>query len=477
MGDMKNYSLREAKEKTGLSARKVAFLIRKGLIEPIIEEGKVLVSENELQRYLSLPKSEKKKHHVSFLKSLGPGLITGAADDDQSGVVTYSQVGARFGLSLSWMAIYLLPMMTAVQETCARIGLVTGHGLAKTLSKYYKKPIVFFLVFLLIITNTINIGADLGAMSAVLGLLLPINYYLGLLIVTGIMIFLVIKFKYHQYARILKWLTVVLFSYIFAGILSSPDWPAVLRNIVVPKISLSTDYLMAIVAVMGTTISPYLFFWQTSEEVEEEHDKKVLEHQRVALKTEIKEMRKDTYTGMSMANLVFLFIVITTATVLFNNGVHNIETARDAALALKPFAGDLSYLLFAIGMIGIGFLAIPVLAGSSAYAIAEIFKWREGLYRKYSSAKGFYGVIIYSMLIGALINVLGINPMKALYYSAVINGITAPILLYFIFKIGNDKKIMGDFSSPGWIKVVGFSTTVLMSVAAILLIILSAIGG
>lgn len=468
---MKNYSLKEIERAFNLSERKLSFLIRKDLLEPIIEEGKLLVSESEIQRYLGLPKAEKKKHHQSFLKSLGPGMITGAADDDNSGVISYTQVGAQFGLSLSWMAAYLLPMMSAVQETCARIGIVTGKGLATSLTRRYRKSVVTFLVILLFITNTINIGADIGAMSSVLSLLFPVSFFVGAVLITGLIIFMVMAFSYHRYAKILKWLTLSLFAYIFAGILSRPDWLEVAKHIAVPTVQFNRDFLMAVVAVLGTTISPYLFFWQTSEEVEEERDKKVLsDHHKLAIKHEIKAMRKDTFLGMTLANIVFLFVVITAATVLSANGVKTIESAADAAQALRPFAGDLSYFLFSIGMIGVGLLAVPVLAGSSAYAIAEVLKWREGLYQRYSHARGFYGIIIFSLVVGLLMNFSGINPMKGLYYAAIVNGITAPPLLYFIFRIGSDKKIMGDFTSPRWVRIWGTITTILMGLSALLLI-------
>jgi NRAMP (natural resistance-associated macrophage protein)-like metal ion transporter len=423
---------------------------------------------------LNLPEIDRKKHHTSFLKTLGPGVITGASDDDPSGIGTYSTVGARYGLALTWLALYLLPMMTAVQETCARIGIVTEKGLAGSINKRFGKKVIVVLVILLVIANTINIGADIGAMVASFQLLAPINFAFGAILLTLIILFLEIKVSYHRYAKVLKWLTISLLSYILVAIIIQPNWLDVLKSLSIPKIQFNRGYIAAMVAVMGTTISPYLFFWQTSEEVEEERDKKILaDHHKIAIRQEISDMRKDTLIGMSYANIVFLFIVIATAFVLFNNDIHNIESAEQAALALKPLAGNAAYLLFTIGIFGVGLLAVPVLAGSSAYAIAEVFKWHEGLYKKYSHAKGFYGVIMVSLLIGLAMNFLGINPIKALYFAAIVNGVTAPILLYYIFKIGRDKKIMGEFVNPRWVNLWGTITVLLMGGASIVLLLMT----
>lgn len=469
----KNYSLKELERNFDIPIRKAAFLIKKGLLIPEIKNGKLFVLEDEIKRYLALPETEQNEHHKSFLKTLGPGIITGASDDDPSGIQTYSTVGSAYGLSLSWLALYLLPMMTAVQETCARIGIVTGKGLARALSQKYSKIILLPLIFLLVLANTINIGADIAGMTASIQLLWPkINFYLLAIVLTAVMIFIEVKFKYHNYAKFLKFLSFSLLAYIVTGIIIEPNWLEVARAISVPKINFSPEFLAAIVAVMGTTISPYLFFWQTSEEVEEKRDQKVLsDHHRLAIKAEISDMRKDTVVGMSLANVVFLFIIITTAFVLHNNGITQIETAAQAAEALKPLAGDFAYMLFALGILGTGLLAVPVLAGSSAYAISEIFRWHEGLSKNYSKAKGFYGVIVVSMVVGLLMNFIGINPIKALYYAAIVNGITAPVLLIFIFLLGRDKKILGEFVNPRWVNVWGFITTILMLIAAIALFV------
>jgi Mn2+/Fe2+ NRAMP family transporter len=474
---MKQYTLKEIEKLFDIPARKMAFLIRKEIVEPVIESGRLFVSEEEIKNFLGLPKDKKKKAHVSYLRTLGPGVVTGASDDDPSGVITYSYVGSTFGLSLSWLAIYLLPMMSAVQETVARIGIVTEKGLSGAIGKHYGRKILYPLVFLLVVANTINIGADIGAMVASFQLLVPINFYIGAIVLTLGMLMLEIFMPYHKYAKVLKWLTLSLAAYIITGFIIRPDWLDVLRSMSVPVIKLNTAYIAALVAVMGTTITPYLFFWQASEEVEEKRDRGVLsDHTRIATNREIKEMRKDTYIGMALANIVFLFIVITTAFVLYDNGITNIDSAQEVASALEPLAGSNASLLFTLGIFGVGLLAVPVLAGASAYAIAELFKWKEGLNRKYSQAKGFYGVIIASMLVGLSMNFLGINPIKALYLAAIVNGMIAPILMFFIFKIGRDKKIMGEFTNPRWVNIWGYIATALMSISAISLIIFSILG-
>jgi len=469
-----NYTLRDAEKDFGISVRKLSYLIRKDIIEPIIEDGVLLIHYKELEKYLKLPRKIRAKHHVSYLKTLGPGLITGASDDDPSGIGTYSTVGSAYGLSLSWLALYMLPMMIAVQETVARIGIVTEKGLAGAIGKHYGRKILYPLVILLLIANTVNIGADIGAMAASFQLIFPVNFYLGAIILTLFMILLEIFLPYHKYAKILKWLTISLIAYIITGFIIKPDWIAVGKSIAIPNINFTAPFLAAMVAVMGTTITPYLFFWQASEEIEEERDKGVLsDHRAIATKQEVKEMRKDTFLGMALANIVFLFIVITTAFVLHQNGILDIDSAQKAAMALKPLAGNSASLLFIIGIFGVGLLAVPVLAGASAYAISELLKWHEGLNKKFQQARGFYGVIIASMLIGLGLNFLHINPIKALYYAAILNGIIAPILMFFIFKIGRDKKIMGQFTNPPWVNIWGWIVTLLMGGSAIVLVLFS----
>lgn len=468
---MRHFTLKELERQFNLPIRKATYLIRSGLIKPIVKGGKILVPEPELARYLELPKEVRKSHHVSYLKTLGPGLITGAADDDCSGIGTYSQVGSSYGLSLTWLALYLLPMMSAIQETVARIGIVTGKGLSGAIGKHYGRKILYPLILLLVIANTINIGADIGAMVASMQLLVPVNFVVGAIILTLLMLLLEVNVPYQKYSRILKWLTISLLGYILTGFIIKPDWLEVFKSIIRPNIQLNKGFIAAMVAVMGTTISPYLFFWQASEEVEEEREKGILnDHRVVATRREIKEMRQDTFAGMAYANLVFLFIVITTAFVFHKNGIFDIETAEQAAAALKPLAGRFASLLFTVGIFGVGLLAVPVLAGSSAYGMSELFKWREGLDKKYNQARGFYGVIIISMVVGLIMNFLGLNPIKALYWAAIVNGIVSPVLMYFIFKIGRDQKIMGEFTNPRWVNFWGTVATILMGGAAIALI-------
>lgn len=468
---MKHLTLKEIEKDFGLPVRLLSYLIRNDIIAPVVREGKLLIPDAELQKYLALPKAIRKNYVTSYLKTLGPGLITGAADDDPSGIATYSTVGSTYGLSLTWLSAYLLPMMSAIQETVARIGIVTGKGLAKALGKHYGQKILYPLILMLLVTNTINIGADIGAMVASAQLIYPINFTLGAIILTLFMLFLEIKFSYHRYSKILKWLTLSLFAYIATGFIIRPDWFEVARSIAIPKIEFNTGFLTALVAVMGTTISPYLFFWQASEEVEDKKDKgRNLEHHIIATRHEIKEMRKDTFIGMSYANIVFLFIIITTAFVLHKNGIVSINTAAEAAAALAPLAGRWASLLFTLGIFGVGLLAVPVLASSSAYALTELFKWHEGISKRYSQAKGFYGVIIWSMILGLAMNFIGLNPIRALYYSAVLNGIASPILMTFIFLLGRRKDVMGEFTNPRWVNIWGIIGTTLMGISAILLV-------
>ena len=432
-------------------------------------DGSLRIAVSEVEIAKKLFKTPWQKIRL-FVKALGPGLITGAADDDPGGIGTYSSVGAKFGFSILWMAAWLLPIMLAVQEVCARIGIVTNQGLAGVLQKHYRKKLVGLAVVLLIIANIANIGADLGAMAASSAMLWDVNFYLAVVIFSLVIIAMEIFVGYHAYVKFLKWLTVFVFAYIAAGFMIHPEWTGVLKNAFVPKIYLNKEYVFAMVAVFGTTITPYLFFWQTSEEVEdcknEGKFKKCLVHHR------IHRMRTDVSTGMILANVVFFFIIITTAQVLFKNGITEIQSAEQAALALRPFAGDYAFLLFALGIIGTGLLAVPVLAASGAYALAELMKWRESLELKFSQAKGFYAVITISILVGMFLNFFQINPIAALYYSAFLNGIIALPLLVLIMIVGNDPKIMGQETHPGWVKIFGWLAVAFMIAAIIISIIL-----
>lgn len=406
-----------------------------------------------------------------FFRALGPGLITGAADDDPSGIGTYSSVGAKFGLSIIWMALWLLPVMLAVQETCARIGIVTNRGLAEVLRKHYAKKIVTISALILLLANVVNIGADLGMMAEAGRMITGMNFYALAIFFALAILLLEVFVKYQVYVKFLKWLTLSLFAYVITGFIINPEWLNIFKALAWPQFDFTKEYLFAMIAVFGTTVSPYLFFWQASEEVEE----KKMNHEKGGAKanhSRIGKMRTDVGIGMLFANLTFFFIVLTTAQVLFNNGINNINSAEEAALALKPLAGEYAYLLFTLGIVGTGLLGIPVLAGSGAYAISEVLKWREGLELKFSQAKGFYLVIIFSILVGLLLNFIGVNPIKALYWSAFLNGIIAVPLLFLIMVAGDDKKIMGSETHPMWVRIFGWlavlSMTAALAVAAVL---------
>ncbi len=407
-----------------------------------------------------------------YLKSLGPGLITGASDDDPSGIGTYSQTGAQFGYAQLWMAIFTFPLMTAVQEMCARIALHTGRGLADIIREYYPKAILYISVLLLFIANTINIGADLGAMADSGQSLLSIPFWIWLVAFTLLIIVLQIFVSYKQYARLLRFLTFSLFAYVLVAFVVSQEWRQVLYSTIIPTIQFTKDYMLNLVAVLGTTISPYLFFWQAAQEVEEEIDsgKTTKDTRKGVSRTELKWMRTDVMSGMLVSNLVMWFIIITTASTLFRSGINDIDSASKAAQALRPIAGRFASVLFAAGIVGTGLLAVPILAGSSAYAIAETLRWREGLYLKLRQAWGFYGVIAFSTILGAAMNFVGINPIKALYYTAVINGLVAPPLLWLIMLIGNNRKIMEDKVNGRMSNILGWFTTIAMTTAAVALL-------
>jgi NRAMP (natural resistance-associated macrophage protein)-like metal ion transporter len=408
-----------------------------------------------------------------YLKSFGPGLITGASDDDPAGIGTYSQTGAQFGYAQLWTALFTFPLMTAVQEMCARIALQTGSGLAEVIRKHYPKPILYACVALLTVANTINIGADLGAMAAAGQMLLPIPFAAWLVAMALATVLLEIFVDYRQYARVLRFATLSLLSYVFVVFVVPQDWGQALRGTLIPTLQWSKEYLLNLVAILGTTISPYLYFWQASEEVEEqiEDGKRTPRQRRGTTKTELKWMRADVAGGMFFSSAVMWFIVATTASTLFQNGVHAIDSAPQAAEALRPVAGDFAYGLFAVGIIGTGLLAVPVLAGSAAYAVAETFHLREGLYLKLRQAPGFYGVIALSIAIGAAINFVGVNPIQALYYSAVLNGMVAPPLLVMIMLVGGNRDIMKNRVNGRVSKWLGWIATGLMGVCAAALLV------
>ena len=418
--------------------------------------------------------SEFKKKIKKFLKIVGPGVITGAADDDPSGIATYSQTGSQFGYGQLWTALLLLPFMTAIQEACARIGAVTGKGIASVIKENYSKKILYGAVALIVLANTINIGADLGAMAAATHLVLPINIITLTLFFTALILLLEIFVSYKGYAKILKWLTLSLLAYPLTLFLIKEPWGVLLKATFIPHIELSFAFLFIITGVFGTTISPYMFFWEASEEVEEERKKHLIKHNETHItKSFIKSIRIDNFAGMLWSEITTWCIIIVAATVLHANGVTNIRTAADAAKALEPlvhtfpYAGFLAKLIFAIGIVGLGLLAVPVLSASASYAVSETFNWKESLNLKLKKAHGFYGVITIATIIGLIINFVGIDPIKALVYTAVFNGVAAVPLIFIIGKIAKNEKIMGEYKSGNLSNILVWSTFAIMGAAAI----------
>lgn len=410
-----------------------------------------------------------------FLRILGPGLITGAADDDPSGIATYSQTGAQFGYGQLWTAVFMLPFQTAVQEACARIGAVTGKGLIAIIKENYTKKIVYAAIILVLIANTINIGADLGAMAAATQLLIPINFAFLTIGYTIFVLILEIYTSYKVYAKILKWLALALLSYPVTVFIVSQPWATVLRATLVPHFEFNFAFLFIITGVLGTTISPYMFFWQASEEVEEEKEKHLQAGPQNSdvLRRFIKSLRVDTFVGMLASEIGTWSIILVGATVLNAHGITDIKTSADAARALEPLvqtfpnAGFLAKLIFSLGIVGLGLLSVPVLSGSASYAVSEAFSWREGLNLKLKRAHGFYGVITIATLVGLLINFIGIDPVRALVYTAVINGVVAVPLLFLIAKIAQNKNIMGEYKSRALSKSLVWFTFVGMGAAAL----------
>ncbi|HKC65456.1 MAG TPA: Nramp family divalent metal transporter [Pyrinomonadaceae bacterium] len=404
-----------------------------------------------------------------FLSLLGPGLITGASDDDPSGIGTYSMAGASLGFSTLWMALFTFPLMAAVQFICAKIGMVTGTGLARVLRKHYSKTLLYPVVISLVIANTINAGVDLGAIAAALNLLVPVPIALMVVPIALIILALQIWCSYELIEKTFKWLTLALFAYVGSAFFSHPDLREVLRGTFIPTFSFDSKFLSMAVAILGTTISPYLFFWQASVEVEEEirMGRRTLHQRRGATKEELRVAAIDVNTGMFFSNVVMYFIILATAATLFKAGKTDIQSATEAAQALSPLAGKGASILLALGLIGAGFLAVPILTGAGAYAVAETFGKRYGLNQKPRRAKFFYGVIALSTLVGMLVNFLGINPITALFWTAVINGLLAPPLLIIIMLISNNRKIMGQRVNGLWANILGWATTLIMFAAAI----------
>ncbi len=432
----------------------------------MLEEGVVFVEKEERILISKRPF----KLAEEYWDTLGPGLTTGAADNDPSGITTYSQAGARYGLQLIWLSLFTYPFMATVQEMCARIGLVSGEGLAANIRRYYSARVLYVATALLFFANVLNISADLGAMAAASRLLFP-NIELELFVVffAAISLALQIFTTYARYAKYLKYLALALLSYVVVALSVHLDWSDVLHHLVVPTLTFSKDEMFLVCAILGTTISPYLFFWQTSQEVEEKilRGESNIKARRAEVSTQsLRRMRTDVWSGMFFSNLITFFIFAACAGTLFSNGITNIGTADQAAAALKPF-GDFAYLLFAGGIVGAGLLAVPVLAGSSAYAIAESFSWNHGLYRKLEQAYAFYGVIIVSMLLGIIANFLHLDPIKGLIYAAVANGIIAPFILFFVVRLSSNSRLMGEYANRPLVSSMGWITVGVMAISGI----------
>lgn len=409
-----------------------------------------------------------------FWKKLGPGFITGSSDDDPSGVATYATAGASHGYGFLWMSWFSVPFMIAVQEMSARIGLVTGRGLVGSIKNKIPRPLLVMSVLLLFVANTINIGVDIGAMADATRLLVPqINFTALALVFTVVCVLLQLTVPYIRYVKYLKWLTLSLFSYIAVAAYIELPMSSIIAETLLPSINLNRETMLLVTAILGTTISPYLMFWQASEEVEEEvaMGRRMVRERAGVTQREMKDMRFDVNFGMIFSNLVMFFIIMTTAAVLFGTGTQ-IETAADAARVLEPLAGKQAGLLFAFGILGTGLLAVPVLAGSAAYAVAELFGWRSGLYLKVKQAKGFYGMIALGTALGLLVNFVGIPPMKALVWSAVINGLVAPFTIILLLVAGNDKKNMGIHANSWVSNLFGVLTLALMVGSIVLYVLL-----
>lgn len=408
------------------------------------------------------------KKTVEYWNVLGPGLTTGASDDDPSGIATYSQTGAKYGFQLLWLAPLTFPLMAMVQEMCARIGIVTGRGLAGNIRVHYSRKVLYVTTMLLFAANAFNIGADLGAMAKGVQLLRPgMNF--GLLVggFAAACLLLQIFLPYARYAKYLKWLAMILLTYVASALLTHLNWHDLGRSTIKPSIHFTKDQLLLICAILGTTISPYLFFWQTSQEIESEvaTGHLTIASRQGSDRKAIRAMRLDVWSGMLLSNVVMFFIIAACGAILFPQGITNINSAAQAAEALRPFAGEATYWLFALGIIGTGLLAIPVLAGASSYAVSESFRWKGGLGSKLKQAHAFYGIIIFSVLIGLALNFVGLDPIKALIYSAVANGIVAPIVLALIVSLSSKKHIMGEWTNRRTTTWIGWLITAMMAVA------------
>ena len=412
----------------------------------------------------------RRRHHGwrGLLYLLGPGLITGASDDDPSGIATYSQTGAQFGFNMTWVMLFTWPLMAAIQEISARIGRVTGKGIAANLREHYPVGVLRAMVGLLLVANFINLGADLGAMGDALRLLIGGPTGLYVVLFAAFCTVLEIYASYKRYVRYLKWMTLSLFAYVATALIVKVPWAEVAYGTIVPHILWQQDYIVVIVAVLGTTISPYLFFWQASEEAEDERIDPAARPLTEAPDQAVSEIRRiefDTYVGMGLSNLIAFFIIVTTAATLHAHGVIDVQTSEQAAQALRPIAGEFAFVIFALGILGTGLLAIPVLAGSSAYALAEAMQWQSGLGRQPQEAKRFYATIVGGTVIGVGINFINIDPIKALFWTAVINGVVAVPLMIVMMLMTTQPRVMGQFTLPRLLWVVGWISTAAMTIA------------
>ncbi len=421
----------------------------------------------------------KRNKFLKFLSILGPGLTTGAADDDPSGIATYSQTGAQFGYGQLWTALYMLPFMIGVQEACARIGIVTGKGITANIKAHYSPKVVYFTVSLLLVANVINIGADLGAMAAAAALIIPLPFVVWTLLFTVSILLLEIFTTYKVYARILKWLALSLLAYPVTVFIIHMPWFEVIKATFIPHIEFNFAFFFIITGVLGTTISPYMLFWQTSQEVEDVKEKNWIKNGIPQIrKSNIKRMRIDNNAGMIISEITTWCILVVTGTVLHNSGITDIQTSADAAKALEPLvhsfphAGYLSKLIFSVGIIGLGFLAVPILSGSAAYAVSEAVNWESGFNLKLKKAHGFYGIIIIATIVGLIMNFTGIHPIKALVYTAVLNGIASVPLIFLLIKIAGNKTIMGEYKSGLLSKIILWITFIAMTSAAIATLIM-----
>jgi NRAMP (natural resistance-associated macrophage protein)-like metal ion transporter len=404
----------------------------------------------------------------SFFSALGPGLVTGASDDDPSGVATYSQAGAGFGLATLWTALITFPLMAAIQEMCARIGTVTASELTGTLKTHYPKWVLYLMLFFSVPAVILNIGADIQSMGAVAHLIIPaVPVFAFSILFTALLLFIIIRFDYQRIASILKWLCLVLMLYLVVPFMVKVDWLQVLKHTVVPEVHLNKDFIEILVAILGTTIAPYLFFWQATMSSEDIKEKK---RSVMVSRYILSKVKTDVFFGMGTSNVVMFFIILTTGVVLHNAHVTKIDTVDQAAKALEPLAGKLAYSLFALGIIGTGFLCVPVLTGSISYMIGETFDWKVGLEKKFGNAKAFYGTVIFSLVVGLTLNFVGISPIQALIFTAILYGLTAPVMIVMVMHIGNNPKVMGKFTNSRWSNVLGGLALFLMTISAVALL-------